>query len=135
MNSYYTKQQIVEAIKHWKSVLKRMDESKNALLSELFATFNINDLLKLFNGRIDSKLLDDCYIILNKYLFSLKLPKLPVMYKSDTEIRNFLIQRNMKEDEIPDLFFGTYSVLYDNDLKTIKWNDKLILHDDVILLI
>lgn len=41
----------------------------------------------------------------------------------------------MKEDEIPDLFFGTYSVLYDNDLKTIKWNDKLILHDDVILLI
>ena len=40
----------------------------------------------------------------------------------------------MKEDEIPDLFFGTYSVLYDNDLKTIKWNDKLILHDDVILL-
>ena len=91
MNSYYTKQQIVEAIKYWKSVLKRMDESKNALLSELFATFNINDLLKLFNGRIDSKLLDDCYIILNKYLFSLKLPKLPVMYKSDTEIRNFLI--------------------------------------------
>lgn len=68
-----------------------MDESKNALLSELFAAFNANDLLKPFNRRIDSKLLDDCYIILNKYLFSSKLPKLPLMYKSDTEIRNFLI--------------------------------------------
>jgi len=40
----------------------------------------------------------------------------------------------MKKDEIPDLFFGVHSVLYDNDLNTIKWTDKLILHDDVILL-
>ncbi len=31
MNYNYTKHQIVEAIKHWESVLKRIDESKNAL--------------------------------------------------------------------------------------------------------
>lgn len=81
MQKKYTKKQIVEAIKHWESLLKRIDESKNALLSELFAAFNTNDLLKSFNGRIDSKLLDDCYIILNKYLFLSKLPKLPLIYK------------------------------------------------------
>ena len=32
MKHHYTKQQIVEAIKHWESVLKRMDESKSLLL-------------------------------------------------------------------------------------------------------
>ena len=79
MNYNYTKHQIVEVIKHLESILKRMDESKNALLSKLFAAFNTNDLLKSFNRRIDSKLLDDCYIILNKYLFLSKLPKLPLM--------------------------------------------------------
>lgn len=52
MQKKYTKKQIVEAIKHWESLLKRIDESKNALLSELFAAFNTNDLLKSFNGRL-----------------------------------------------------------------------------------
>lgn len=89
-----------------------MNESKNALLSELFTAFNANDLLKPFNRRIDSKLLDDCYTILNKYLFSSKLPKLPLMYESDVEIRKFLMQRNMKENEIPDVFFWhTFSIV------------------------
>ena len=133
MNSYYTKQQIVEAIKHWKSVLKRMDESKNALLSELFATFNINDLLKPFNGRIDSKLLDDCYIILNKYLFSLKLPKLPLIYESNDKIRDFLIDRETNPNNIPNIFFGVHSVTCDND-QISNWAESLQLHDDVILL-
>ena len=134
MNKQYTKHQIVEAIKHWESVLKRMDESKNALLSELFVAFGSNNLLKPFNGRIDKKILDKCYNILNNFMFSSRLSKIPLIYESDVEIRKFLMQRNMKENEIPDLFFGTHSVLYDNDPKTIKWKDKLILHDDVILL-
>ena len=44
MNSYYTKQQIVEAIKHWKSVLKRMDETTHNLLS-IFVDKYGNDLV------------------------------------------------------------------------------------------
>lgn len=39
MRKIYTKQQIVEAIKHWKSVLKRMDESKSPLLDEFAKVF------------------------------------------------------------------------------------------------
>ena len=42
-----------------------MDESKNVLLSELFAAFNTNDLLKSFNGRIDS---DDYAQLKTKHL-------------------------------------------------------------------
>ena len=82
-----------------------MNESKNALLDELFAAFGSNDLLKLFNGRINKKLLDKCYNILNNYMFSSRLSKIPLIYESDVEIQKFLIQRNMKENEIPDLFF------------------------------
>ena len=52
MKYHYTKQQIVEVIKYWKYILKRMVENKNALLSELFATFNVNNLLKSFNRKI-----------------------------------------------------------------------------------
>lgn len=81
-----------------------MDERKNSLLSGLFATFNANDLLKSFNGRIDSKLLDDCYIILNKYLFSSKLPKIPLMYESNDKIRDFLIGRGTNPNNIPNIF-------------------------------
>lgn len=52
MKKIYTKHQIVEAIKYWKYILKRIVENKNALLSELFATFNVNNLLKSFNRKI-----------------------------------------------------------------------------------
>ena len=51
MNNY-TKHQIVEAIRYWESVLKRMDENKNVLLSELLAAFNVNNVLKSFNRKI-----------------------------------------------------------------------------------
>ena len=51
MNSYYTKQQIVEVIKHWKSVLKRMDESVyNNVIDALIAEFGKDVVLsKEFN--------------------------------------------------------------------------------------
>ena len=133
MKHHYTKQQIVEAIKHWKSVLKMIDESKNALLNTLFAVFNTNDLLKPFNGRIDSKLLNECFIILNKHLFSSKLPKLPLIYESDNKIRAFLIDRETNPDNIPNIFFGVHSVICDND-QISNWSESLQLHNDVILL-
>lgn len=77
----YTKKQIVEAIKYWKSVLKRMDENaKNDLLSSLFSLFKANDLLKPFN---------QCFNVLNTHFFSLKLPNIPLMYKTDNVLRKF----------------------------------------------
>ena len=39
MKRHYTKQQIVEAIKRWKSVLKRIDESKSPLLDAFIEKF------------------------------------------------------------------------------------------------
>ena len=133
MKKSYTKHQIVEAIKHWESVLKKMDESKNALLTELFSVFGSNDLLKTFNRKIDNKLLDDCYTILNKYLFSSKLLKLPLMYESNDKIRDFLIDRETNPNNIPNIFFGVHSVICDND-QISNWTESLQLHDDVILL-
>ena len=46
MNHYYTKKQIVEAIKHWESALKRMDESKSSLLDEFAKTFREDIVFK-----------------------------------------------------------------------------------------
>ena len=39
MKHHYTKQQIVEAIKHWKSVLKRIDESNSPLRDAFIEKF------------------------------------------------------------------------------------------------
>ena len=39
MKYHYTKQQIVEAIKYWESVLKRIDESKSPLLDAFIEKF------------------------------------------------------------------------------------------------
>ena len=40
----------------------------------------------------------------------------------------------MNKNDIPNLFFGTHSILYDNDPETLKMTDELIIYDDVILL-
>ena len=39
MKKSYTKQQIVEVIKYWQNVLKRMDESKSPLLDSCSKEF------------------------------------------------------------------------------------------------
>ena len=134
MKKRYTKHQILEAIKFWENVLKRIDESKSLLLNILFKTFKTNDLLKPFNGVIDDMLIIKCFNILNEYFFSSKLKNIPLKYLSDNEARKFLIEREMKNNDIPKIFFGAHSVLYDNDINTLKWTDELMLHDDVILL-
>lgn len=133
MYKIHSRQQILEAIKYWKNVLKKMDESKNQLLDVLFKAFNTDNLLKPFNGNIDNRLLAKCFNILNRHFFSSKLKKIPLIYESDAKIRKFLVDRETNPNTIPKLFFGVYSVICDND-KIEKWSDELILHDDVILL-
>ena len=74
MKKRYTKKQIVEAIKYWESILKRMDESKSRFLDICSSKFgedivfsdtysfeytdqNVNETFKLLDNRIfESKL-------------------------------------------------------------------------------
>lgn len=111
-----------------------MDENSNEMLNELFKLFKSNDLLQPYKEKITAKTLNTCFNALNQHFFMSKLPIIPLMYENDSNIRKFLMQRNMKSSNIPDVFFGVYSVLYDNDPNTLKWSDDLILHDDTILL-
>ena len=111
-----------------------MDESKSILLDALFNAFGTDSMLKPFTGEITDIMLRKCFDVLNVNFFSSKLKTIPLMYVSDGEARRFLVSRDAKEDEIPNMFFGVHSVLYDNDPAKLKWNDTLILHDDVILL-
>lgn len=111
-----------------------MDESNNALLDAFAKTFAIDNMLKTpCNVKMDANLLDRCFSILNEHFFLSSLPKIPLMYESDAAIRKFLMNRKTKRSKIPSLFFGVHSVICENDIITSQ-NDKLDLHDDVILL-
>jgi len=93
---------------------------------------------KLFSKTYKANFHEDffkrCYRILNEHFFSSKLDEIPVYYRSDVEIRDFLIKRKSNQIKIPHHFLGTYSVILENDRKTLRWTDVLDLHDDVILL-
>lgn len=135
MQKRHTRKQIIESIKHWENVLKSMNEAEYQLLQALSDEFSKSKLFsKTFKTGFNEDFFRRCYGILNEHFFSSKLDNIPIYYKSDAEIRDFLIKRKNNKSEIPDLFFGTYSVLYDNDSNVLKWTDDLILHDDVILL-
>ena len=77
MKKQYTKKQIVEAIKHWKSILRRMDESKSPLLdacSKEFGedvVFDSNKMLFVLNESNISKL----FSILDSFIFASKLKR------------------------------------------------------------
>lgn len=95
MKRIYTKQQIIKSIDYWKSVLKNINENTNSLLNELFVTFHADNLIKPFTGKIDNTILDKAFKILNRYVFSSRLPIIPMLYGSDDKLRDFLITRNM----------------------------------------
>ena len=135
MQRKYTKHQIIESIKHWQKKLQLIDEAEDQLLQALSDAFEKSKLFsKTYKGKFNEDFFRRAYDILNEHFFQSKLDKIPVYYKSDADIRKFLVNRKNKKQEIPELFFRTHSVLYDNDPKTLKWSDELILHDDVILL-
>lgn len=112
-----------------------MNEAKDQLLQALSDEFEKD---KLFNKTYKTVFNEDffkrSYSILNEHFFSSRLSKIPIYYKSDTSIRNFLINRKTNKDDIPSLLFGAYAILYDNDPKSLKMTDNLMIHDDVILL-
>lgn len=135
MRKQYSQKQIQEAIDYWKSVLNRIDEAEDSLLKAIFKTFNTNDLLKPFTGKITDVILSECFTILTQYFFTTGImPKIPIIYDTEVKIKELLLSRNMTVEDIPSVFYGTYSTLYDNDPLTLKWTDDLKLHDDIILL-
>lgn len=73
MKHNYTKHQIIEAIKHWKSVLRMMDESKSPLLDEFAKTFG-EDVVFGNNKIITSlDMAKDIYNIVNNIVFNKQL--------------------------------------------------------------
>ena len=81
MQKKYTKQQIAEAIKHWESVLKRMDESiYNNVIDALVDEFGKDVVLsKEFSYTLTQQDLKKIFSILNKYLFDNEIKFLPVV--------------------------------------------------------
>ena len=81
MKKQYTKKQIVEAIKHWESVLKRMDESVyNNVIDALVDEFGKDVALsKEFNYTLTQQDLKKIFSILNKHLFGNEIKFLPVV--------------------------------------------------------
>ena len=80
MNYYYIKQQIVEAIKHWKSVLKRIDESKSPLLDAFIEKFGEDTVISTDYKYIrpTETIFQDIYDIVNKWLFGNRLQAIPI---------------------------------------------------------
>ena len=71
MKKSYTKHQIVEAIKHWEYVLKRMDESKSPLLDVFAKTFEEDVIFSIKpNISITLENVKTIYDILNKNVFN-----------------------------------------------------------------
>ena len=135
MKCKYTKHQIIESIKHWQKRLQSMNEAEDQLLQALSDAFEKSKLFsKTYKGKFNEDFFRRAYDILNEHFFSSKLDEIPVYYKADADIRDFLVKREYDLLKIPLLFFGTHSVILENDKNTLKWTDDLDLHDDVILL-
>ena len=112
-----------------------MNEAEDQLLQALSDAFDKSKLFsKTYKGKFNEDFFRKAYDILNEHFFLSKLDKIPVYYKSNNNIKNFLIDRKTNKNDIPDLLFGVHAILYDNDPKTLKMTDELIIHDDVILL-
>lgn len=81
MDRRYTKRQIIEAIKYWENVLKKIDESvHNNVIDALIAEFGEDVVLSTkFNYTLTQQDLKKIYDILNLHLFSGRIDLLPVV--------------------------------------------------------
>lgn len=104
MKKQYTKQQIVEAIKYWKSVIKRMDENQQILMSRLVKIFG-EDLVKNQHVNLSQSQFDQLYKILNVFMFDNMLDDIPVKLM---DIDN-IIEEWHRQDEIENIPYQDYS--------------------------
>ena len=103
MKKQYTKQQIVEAIKYWESVLKRIDENQQTLMSRLVKIFG-EDLVKNQHVNLSQSQFYQLYKILNVFIFDNMLDDIPVklMYIDkiieDIDRNNIKLEQNMEDN-------------------------------------
>lgn len=104
MNYHYTKQQIAEAIKYWESVLKRIDENQQTLMSRLVKVFG-EDLVKNQHVNLSQSQFDQLYKILNNFVFDNMLDDIPVKLM---DIDN-IIEEWHRQDKIENIPYQDYS--------------------------
>lgn len=140
-NQTYTKKQIVEAIKHWQNVLKRMDESKSPLLDALIDKFGKQIVeSKKRNVVLTSKLCYDILDVLNPIFFDGILQHIPIKCMHYSDIISYSKALDAKYDifdyEYPkNGFLGLFTSYIDSkdpSIKTIDFNVDLISKDPII---
>ena len=128
MNKQYTKHQIVEAIKHWESVLKKMDETTHNLLSIFIDKYG-NDLVLTDNRsfNFDNRIAYELFDMLNNNVFNSKLPKTKIFYEAYNEI---IAELKRRKSIIPsNTFYGMFNTIAkDEKLKSL--NDRFEYKDD-----
>lgn len=77
MKKSYTKHQIVEAIKHWEFILKRMDESKSPLLDAFIEKFGEDVVINRKPYILSNDSAIEIAKILNNFLFESKIVNFP----------------------------------------------------------
>ena len=82
MKDKYIKKQIIESIRYWQNVLKKINESENQLMQALSNAFGKDKLFsRNFKDRFNEDFFNKCYNIFNKYLFFSKLDKIHIFYQ------------------------------------------------------
>ena len=123
MKCQYIKRQIVEAIKHWESVLKKIDESEVSMHKALYSLFG--DRLYDSNDRcsLTVQLVKDVFAVFNAELFDNKLHSLDPLVLDTNNIQELFNKYSHNED--PNNMYALYmpipdwKSMEDNDMKTI----------------
>ena len=76
MKKQYTREQIVEAIQYWESILKRMDENQQTLMTRLIKVFG-EDFVKNQHVNLSQSQIEQLYKILNVFIFDSALDVIP----------------------------------------------------------
>ena len=132
MKRSYTKQQIVEAIKHWESVLKRMDESEDSLHKALYSLFGDRLYDPADRCALNAQLIKDVFAIFNAKLFDNALQSLDPLVLSTSGIQDLFNRYRHNED--PNNMYALYmpipdwKAMEDNGMKTILNAEFFILN-------
>lgn len=131
MKKQYTKKQILEAVKYWQSVLKKIDESNNliSVLTNIYGNKTITSKNMHFN--INTQIAYELFDILNDYVFNSRLVKCDI-YCSTYD--NIVDKLKIRKSNIPtNNFYGMFdTIVHDEKLKTLS--DKLVYSNNLILI-
>ena len=98
MKKQHTRKQIVEAIAHWQSVLKKINESEQTLMSRLYKVFG-KDVVDNQHMSLSQNQFKQLYKMLNVFLFDNMLNAIPVKLMNIDDI----IDEWHKQDEVEEI--------------------------------